>query len=274
MFRTGLRISEQSALSILEVPKEPGVSGYQRFWLPLSTAKGSSARWVYVPPSLVPEIQSYIRFDRAEVVAAARSAGRYRWHRPWVIEDPQIPVALRRSQGLVERLKLKEADANQRSEMLLDSSEGLGPASLWVGESGMPLSVSAWKGIFSQANDRCKSAGVYLRCHPHALRHSFAVITLEQLQRGHIDALAKLNVDQRRHYVRIFGDPLDWVRRRLGHRSVTTTMVYLHALSELEMHTRMALVPSEWEDLGGTVADELASEHSQGESAQGAEGSM
>jgi hypothetical protein len=60
--------------------------------------------------------------------------------------------------------------------------------------------------------------------------------------------LAELTVEQRGHYTRIFGDPLDWVRRRLGHRSLTTTMVYLHALAELEMHTRMALVPDGWED--------------------------
>ena len=82
-----------------------------------------------------------------------------------------------------------------------------------------------------------------LSCHAHLLRHGFAVVTLEQLQRGHIAALADLNQAQRGHYTRIFGDPLDWVRRRLGHRSVLTTAIYLHALQELEMETRMALVP-------------------------------
>jgi integrase len=69
------------------------------------------------------------------------------------------------------------------------------------------------------------------------------VVTLEQLQRGHIAALASMSADQRGQYTRIFGDPLDWVRRRLGHRSVLTTTVYLHALAELEMETRVALVP-------------------------------
>ncbi|MBM7167438.1 hypothetical protein JQK87_03185 [Streptomyces sp. G44] len=53
-------------------------------------------------------------------------------------------------------------------------------------------------------------------------RHSFAVVTLEQLHRAHIAQLAELNPRQRGHYTRIFGDPLDWVRRRLGHRSNTT----------------------------------------------------
>jgi hypothetical protein len=64
-----------------------------------------------------------------------------------------------------------------------------------------------------------------------------------------------MNPDQRGHYTRIFGDPLDWVRRRLGHRSVLTTVIYLHALQELEMETRMALVPDQWEDPRDTPLD-------------------
>jgi hypothetical protein len=118
----------------------------------------------------------------------------------------------------------------------------------WLGEHGHPLSVAAWKRMFLDANRRCAAAGVRLTCHPHALRHTFAVVTLEQLQRGHIEALAGLTPEQRGHYTRVFGDPLDWVRRRLGHASLTTTMIYLHALGELEMTTRMALVPDGWED--------------------------
>ncbi|WP_231137799.1 hypothetical protein [Rhodococcus opacus] len=41
---------------------------------------------------------------------------------------------------------------------------------------------------------------------------------------------------------------VDWVCRRMGHRSITATMVYLHTLAELEMETRMALVPDDWHD--------------------------
>jgi len=102
--------------------------------------------------------------------------------------------------------------------------------------------VSTWKDLFREANLRCRAHGVALSAHAHLLRHTFAVVTLEQLQRGHISTLAELNSEQRGHYTRIFGDPLDWVRRRLGHRSVVTTQTYLHALAELEMVTRMALV--------------------------------
>ncbi len=82
----------------------------------------------------------------------------------------------------------------------------------------------------------------------HLLRHSFAVVTLEQLQRGHLASLAAMTAEQRGHYTRIFGDPLDWVRRRMGHASIASTLIYLHALQELEMRTRMELVPDDWED--------------------------
>ncbi len=55
---------------------------------------------------------------------------------------------------------------------------------------------------------------------------------------------------QRQTYQMVFGDPLNWVRMRLGHRSIQTTQVYLHTLQELEMETRMALVPNGWEPTG------------------------
>jgi integrase len=112
----------------------------------------------------------------------------------------------------------------------------------------MPITASGWKQVFAAANERCERAGVAVSCHPHLLRHSFAVVTLEQLQRGHLAALAAKTAQQRGHYTKIFGDPLDWVRRRMGHSSIASTLIYLHALQELEMQTRMTLVPDEWED--------------------------
>ncbi|GCE40845.1 Tiorf79 protein [Rhodococcus wratislaviensis] len=242
-------MSEQSALSVFEVPRDRGLGGFQRFRLPAAIAKGGSGRWVYVPPSLLAELGAYVDFDRAEVVEHARVGGRYAWPRPWVVEDPRVPVAVRRADGLEHRVGVAQMDIAQRRELLVDTTAGVEPAAFWLGERGLPLSVSAWKGMFRDANIRCRRAGLAVDCHPHALRHTFAVVTLEQLQRGHIDALVSMNPQQRTHYTRIFGDPLDWVRRRLGHRSVTATMVYLHALAELEMHTRMKLVPDEWEDV-------------------------
>ncbi|MGW7071822.1 site-specific integrase [Streptomyces sp. NPDC054855] len=125
---------------------------------------------------------------------------------------------------------------------------GLEPAMLWLNENGLTMSISGWQAVFCTANDRCHKANVLVEAHAHLLRHTFAVVTLEQLQRAHVAQLAELNSEQRGHYTRIFGDPLDWVRCRLGHRSILTTLIYLHALQELEMETRMALVPDTWDD--------------------------
>jgi len=178
-----------------------------------------------------------------------------------VIANPERPHLAVRS-GSVARVEMdvREMEPADRYRLLRETEEGLEPAMFWLGESGLPLSLSTWKDMFTTANRRCEAQKVALHGHAHLLRHSFAVVTLEQLQRGHIANLADFNVAQRGHYVRVFGDPLDWVRRRLGHISVLTTVIYLHALQELEMETRMALLPDLWEDPRDTPLDQLGDE--------------
>jgi len=259
MVRTGLRLSEQAALSVFEVPLDRGLGGYQRFWLPPAIAKGGSARWVYVPTSIVADLVSYAEIDRIEVIAIARAERRYeRLRRPLVVEDPARPVVCqRRPCGTARNIKVAQLDIGERRRLLIDGPAGLEPAAFWLSEYGLPLAVPTWKDLFRAANLRCRAHGLNLSAHAHLLRHTFAVVTLEQLQRGHIAALAELSLEQRGHYTRIFGDPLDWVRRRLGHRSVVTTQTYLHALAELEMATRMLLVPDHWEDPRATSMEQI-----------------
>ncbi|MGC0367082.1 site-specific recombinase XerD [Rhodococcus sp. 27YEA15] len=251
MVRTGLRLAEQSALTVFDLPTEPRPVSYQRFRLPLSIAKGSSTRWVYVPESIVRELINYRDIDRRQIIDDARARGQYdKIVRPLVIENPARPVAVDyTSAGVKVSVKLSNLDHADRRRLYIAGDLGLEPASFWLTERGMPVSLSRWKGLFHEANVRCADVGVPLRVHPHMLRHTFAVVTLEQLQRGHIAALSEQTSEQRGHYTRVFGDPLDWVRRRMGHRSVTTTMIYLHTLAELEMETRMALVPDDWGEL-------------------------
>lgn len=249
MVRTGLRIAEQSALTVLDVPTSSEDAGYERFWLPEALAKGGSARWVYVPAAVRADLRSYAEIDRRWVIERAQTGGLYeQWRRPWVVEDPQRTSATYASgTGIRRTKKINALTAQERRLLLMVGPTGLEPAALWLGEHGRPLSVAGWKKMFATANQRCAAAGLTIEAHAHMLRHTFAVVTLEQLQRGHLEALGALSADQRGHYTRVFGDPLDWIRRRLGHRSILTTQVYLHVLSELEMATRMALVPDEWE---------------------------
>ena len=89
MVRTGMRISEQSAVTDVELPAGPGTAaGFRRFWLPEAIAKGRPARWVHVCCSVVRDRTDH-REVRAEVIAGAQAAGPYRRiRRPLVNADP------------------------------------------------------------------------------------------------------------------------------------------------------------------------------------------
>jgi len=246
MVRTGMRLAEQSSLTVFDIPMLRAQRGYHRFWLPGAVAKSGSARWIYVPSSILRELHAYIDVDRRMVITRAQAQGRYQLDsEEHVLLDDRKMAFLGTAAGSA---KLSQLSPDEKRLLLVNGPSGLEPASLWLTEDGLPMSISSWKDLFRQANDRCASHSINVRAHAHMLRHTFAVLTLEQLQRGHIAALAQLTPAQRGQYTRVFGDPLDWVRRRLGHRSVTTTQIYLHALEELEMETRMILTADAWED--------------------------
>lgn len=244
LIRTGLRLSEQTSLSLFEVPRPSTATGHARSWLPASIAKGGSARHIYFPESVLRDVWDYVEVERADAVERGRHDEIYEQIRdPLIMEDPTRPWVLIGGQ----RVKVSSLNAEERLRLLVATPAGLEPASLWLNESGQPSRPAGWQQMFKNANARCATQGVRLSCHPHMLRHSFAVITLEQLWRGHIKELAGMVPAQRQTYQMVFGDPLNWVRMRMGHRSIVTTQVYLHTLQELEMQTRMALIPDEWE---------------------------
>jgi len=192
MVRTGLRLTEQASLAALEVPQRGGGQAYHRFWLPAAIAKGGSARWAYVPDGIARKVGEYIATDRADVIEQARARGAYdRIASPLVIEDPGVRhprVTVRGQAGSTAQVPVGQLEPHERARLLVRTAGGLEPAALWLGEHGMPITVSGWKQVFATANGRCERAGVEVRCHPHLLRHSFAVVTLEQLQRGHLAA--------------------------------------------------------------------------------------
>src|SRR6266508_982696 len=247
MIRTGLRISEQVGLSLYELPRLVTGALNARTWLPASIAKGGSARNIYIPAGVLKDIWDYVEIERAEAVEHARICGLYEQiPDPLLIEDAARPVA--RIGG--QRLPVSKLDHAERARLLVTTAGGWEPAALWLNESGLPGTVAGYREIFKDANRRCRRHGLAVTAHPHALRHSFAVIELEQLWRGHLEQLQELSPKGRMTYQRVYGDPLLWVSRRLGHRSIETSAIYLHTLQELEMETRMALVPDWWEPTG------------------------
>jgi site-specific recombinase XerD len=264
MIRTGLRLSEQVSLSWLELPTLADERVYHRFLLPGAIAKWGSGRAIYIPASALRAVWDYAWFERAAAVEQARAEGRYeQLEGAMVVEDPARPVV--RTARVRRPVPVARLDPQERARLLVRTPAGLEPAALWLDEHGMPIGTRAWQSAFRDANTRCRRRGVAIRCHPHLLRHSFAVITLEQLQRGHLRDLDRMTPAQRRSYQLIFGDPLDWVRRRLGHASIETTLVYLHVLAEVELETRLALIGDgdPWEPALLLHPDDAAAEATQ-----------
>lgn len=246
MVRTGLRLSEESGLLVHDIPAVERLDGFHRFTLPAALAKGGRPRGVYIPTAVLRDVHEYIDIDRPLLVDRGRRRGLYRWNRGSLLLDPTTGRV--QQHGGARSFRSELLNYEERLSLLVEGDNGLEPASLWLAESGDTMSRSTWQGVFSTSNQRCARLGVPLSAHAHLLRHTFAVLTLEHLQRGHIAQLRELLPSQRTAYQRVFGDPLDWVRRRLGHKSIETTHVYLHTLADLEMETRMALIPEEWQD--------------------------
>ncbi|MFJ8973487.1 tyrosine-type recombinase/integrase [Streptomyces anulatus] len=242
MVRTGMRLSEQSSLTLFELPEAEAGLHNARTRLPNAVAKNGSGRIVYIPALVLGDVWEYVEIDRAEAVEDARARGRYDAVRsPLVVED-RDRAAVRLGGRWVPVARL---EPHERRRLFVEGKEGLEPAALWLTERGLPMTPSGWQQVFKDANARCRDHGLADRAHPHALRHTYAVVTLEQLWRGHLQALGEMNTDQRELYQMVFGDPLNWLRIRLGHRSVVTTQLYLHTLQELEMQTRLALIPAD-----------------------------
>jgi hypothetical protein len=152
MVRTGLRLSEQAALTVFEVPLAHGFGGYQRFWLPKKIAKGMSARWVYVAASVCAGLRTYVEIDRAEAIAEARERGQYRRMRnPLVIADPERPIVIEPCAGGRRRVKVAQLDCEQRRRLLIDGPDGLKPAAFCLPtrrisrlSDNFPVGFRAW----------------------------------------------------------------------------------------------------------------------------------
>jgi len=242
MVRTGLRLSEQASLATCELPSLHTLVGYHRFWLPKAIAKGGSSRFVYLPSPILRDIQAYVETDRRQIVIRARARGKYDpSDRSMVVIDE--PYGSSRQRKMVASLGPEE-----RSRALIRGGDGWEPAVVWLGEEGSPLARKSWQGIFEEANGRCQKAGLSVSAHPHLLRHTYAVTTLELMYRGHLQNLGRFNPTQRVHYRMVWGEPIRWVQSRLGHRSQETTSLYLHILERLEMETRMALIDEAWDN--------------------------
>ncbi|WP_432432630.1 tyrosine-type recombinase/integrase [Cryobacterium breve] len=244
MIRTGLRLSEEASLTIFDIPPRDVHRDYVAGKISKRTAKYESGRTVYYPSTVLRDLEAYVRGDRAESIERAYANG----HNiprsdSFLVHDPTIPIARTPDGRSVRIAKLNPAE---RRRVLVRRDGYWEPALVWLTQGGLPMSTRSWQSVFKDANSRCERHDVRIKCHPHALRHSYAVIELERRQQMQLLALSMSEPDRRTYARLIHGDPLDWVRIRLGHASKLTTLKYVHALADMDPETRRDVASADW----------------------------
>lgn len=237
VWSSGLRLREAATLLTWELPAVVGEARFVRARVAAATAKGAG-RDFWVSTRALQRVDAYVRTGRRAAIRRAQHEGRY---------DELTGVVVARSltgrgelvgvdeAGVEVRLPLDALDAEARRRVFVAGEEGLEPAALWLTEAGMPMPPATWEMVFATANERCARLGVALRCHPHMLRHSFALRMLVTLVHA-FDRRMGLSPQERRDYRLLFGDPWVLVQTMLGHRSSQTTReVYLEPVQGLQV---------------------------------------
>jgi site-specific recombinase XerD len=250
---SGARVGEMAALVVAELPDlaDPALARVPLVDLPFAAAvvKGGRGRRVPVAAAVVARLWEYVRWDRAQRVRAASGRGDYDrlvaqgravlcrqvTGRGCEVAEADGSWGKRRWDDLddLERRRLLEVDA---------SGEVVGPVMVWLAEGGQPAEVKSWQSMFLRASDRCQAAGIGLYVTPHVLRHTYSTRVLSALISSQMDterlAAAFCGVPETR-YRKVFGDPLRTLQQWLGHRSITSTYVYLDNVQELrDFHAR------------------------------------
>jgi hypothetical protein len=206
---------------------------------------------VLLPARLIPQIDAYLRVERAS--ASAKFAARDGWRRidrPILVHAP-VPGAPGLALAGGGTVPLDALTPEERGRLVICDDDGAPreAAALWLTEVGQPVQPNSWEAIFARASRRCTEAGFPIRVSPHQLRHTFAVHMLAMLIQHRLrDAASSVGTIQ--VYRELLGDPLPQVQRLLGHASLATTYIYLdHIASRADtvdaaVEELLALLPS------------------------------
>ncbi len=238
LWSSGLRLTEGATLLTFEIPSKRTGDRFVRGRLGESVAKGGSKRDFWTTNLVLDRINSYIQIDRKYAIDRALREGRYNELTGLVVAErisSSRVLHYRTENGEQGQLGIDQVDADLRRKIFVRHGDVLVPAYLWLTESGLPMSVETWEAVFKQANLRCSKLGLALYCHPHMLRHSFALKMLVTLM--HVfERRMSLSPEERREYRMIFGDPWTLVQTLLGHKSPEVTRdTYLEPVKGLQL---------------------------------------
>ncbi|MDQ1250009.1 MAG: hypothetical protein QG597_4386 [Actinomycetota bacterium] len=237
LWSSGLRLREAGTLVLGEIPSAEVQVRYAKARIGQAVAKGRG-REFWISTAALKHIDNYAISTRAAAVHRAQSEGRYEALTDIKIVDTvdhHRRVHFTNRDGTKGTVPLDSLDARDRLNFYTATDRGLEPWMIWLSEAGLPLPYRTWEAIFSTANKRCQTLGVDIHCHPHMLRHSFALRMLVTLIYAHERKMG-ITPAERREYRHIFGDPWVLVQTLLGHASLETTRnCYLEPVSGLQV---------------------------------------
>lgn len=226
---TGLRLSEFSYLLAYEIPALPArpTAAPIPFPVPAGVTKGRKFRTTWISYDALAAVHHYLALDRSAAADGSTWRPSRRWGEPLVVSEPDARGArindVRRRWDSLTPAERRRLVAPSGGSCLLALRAGGGP-------------FTAWPTVFERTANRIRARFEprFPHVHPHRLRHTFSMQTLEFLLSGHYRQAAKLVADTDADAALVFylskADPLLVLRDLLGHRSVLTTEKYLHRL--------------------------------------------
>ena len=232
---TGLRRCEFTFLLSFEVPPPPPpahpVSLPLLFGVPGALAKGSKFRTTWIDAGTLSAVHGYIGLDRAASTAGSSWLPPARWGEPLRVTEPG-PEG-----GRVNGRKVRWASLTAGERRRLVAPDG-GSCLLAVRSGGGPF--TAWESVLTRVSHRIRARFEprFPLVHPHRLRHSMAMATLERLVGGFYVQAAQLAAatgdgagpDAALALYLAKADPLMVLRDLLGHSSALVTEAYLRRL--------------------------------------------
>ena len=236
---TGLRLAEFSYLLVYEIPVLPSkpTAVPIPFPVPAGVTKGRKFRTTWISYAALAAVRHYLELDRPATADGAAWLPSRRWGEPLLVSEPD------ERGGLVNGVRLRWDTLTPFERRRLVAPGG-GSCLLAVKSGGGPF--TAWASVFERTSDRIRARVEprFPHVHPHRLRHSFSMRTLEYLVSGHYRQAAQLvhatgtgaGPDAALAFYLSKADPLLVLRDLLGHSSVLTTEKYLSRLDTTRIY--------------------------------------